>query len=165
MFGKNPEKLQKIGKITLNGSEFNFTKSLDTIPNLLNYVSKDRLSSFFFNEEVILKIINAFNINKAHGYHDISIWMIKLCSKSVVKPLSMIFNNCMDSFQLIMDFLEENYLLNSNQSGFRPNDSCKSQLLSVVHDIYSSFDCHPSPEVRGLFLDISKAFDRVWHKR
>ena len=54
---------------------------------------------FFSNEEVILKIVNAFNINKAHGYHDISIWMIKLCSKSVVKPLSMIFNNCMDSFQ------------------------------------------------------------------
>ena len=63
-----------------------------------------------------------------------------------------------------MDFLEENNLLNSNQSGFRPNDSCESQLLSIVHDIYSSFDCHPSLEVRGIFLDISKVFDRVWHE-
>ena len=63
-----------------------------------------------------------------------------------------------------MDFLEENSLLNSNQSNFRPNDSCVSQLLSIVHDIYSSFDCHPSLEVRGIFLDISKAFDRVWHE-
>ena len=63
-----------------------------------------------------------------------------------------------------MDFLEENNLLNSNQPGFRPNDSCESQLLSIVHDIYSSFDCHPSLEVRGIFLDISKAFDRVWHE-
>ena len=33
-----------------------------------------------------------------------------------------------------MDFLEENNLLDSNQSGFRPNNSCESQLLSVVHD-------------------------------
>ena len=63
-----------------------------------------------------------------------------------------------------MDFLEENNILNSNQSGFRPNGTCESQLLSIVHDIYSLFDCHPSLEVRGIFLDISKAFDRVWHE-
>ena len=62
-----------------------------------------------------------------------------------------------------MGFLVENNLLNSNQSGFRPNDSCESQLLSTVH-IYSLFDCHPPLEVRGIFLDISKAFDRVWHE-
>ena len=29
--------------------------------------------------------------------------------------------------------------------------------------IYSSFDKNPSLEVRGVFLDISRAFDRVWH--
>ena len=63
-----------------------------------------------------------------------------------------------------MDFLEKNNLLNPNQSGFRSNDSSESQLLSIVHDIYSSFDCYPSLEVRGIFLDISKAFDRVWHE-
>ena len=62
-----------------------------------------------------------------------------------------------------MDFLEENNLLNSSQSGFRPNDSCESQLLSIVH-IYSSFACHPSLKVRGIFLDISETFDRAWHE-
>ena len=67
-------------------------------------------------------------------------------------------------FNSIMDFLEENNLLNSNQSGFRSNGSCESQLLSIVHDIYSSFGCYSSIEVRGIFLDISKAFDRVWHE-
>ena len=67
-------------------------------------------------------------------------------------------------FNSIMNFLEEKNLLNSNQSGFRSNHSCESQLLSIVHDIYSSFDCHPSLGVRGIFLDISKAFDRVWHE-
>ena len=63
-----------------------------------------------------------------------------------------------------MGFLEENNLLNSNQSRLRPNDSYESQLLSIVHDIYSWFDCHASLEVGGIFLDISKAFDRVWHE-
>ena len=63
-----------------------------------------------------------------------------------------------------MDFLEERNLLNSNQSGFRTNDCCQSQLLSVVHDIYSSFDCYPLLEVRSIFLDISKAFHRVRHE-
>ena len=60
----------------------------------------------------------------------------------------------------IMDFLEENNLFNSKQSGFRSNDSCENQLLSIVHDIYSSFDSYPSLEVRGIFSGISKAFGR-----
>ena len=33
--------------------------------------------------------------------------------------------------------------------------------MSITHDIYKSFDC--GYEVRGVFLDISKAFDKVWH--
>ena len=37
------------------------------------------------------------------------------------------------------------------------------QLLSVTHEIYKSSDANPSREVRGVFFDISKAFDRVWH--
>ena len=57
----------------------------------------------------------------------------------------------------------ENKLLTPNQSGFRPNDSCINQLLSIVHSIYSDFDHNASLEVRGNFLDISKAFGKVWH--
>ena len=36
------------------------------VPNTQQYVSTARLSSFSFDEEAILKIINALNINKAH---------------------------------------------------------------------------------------------------
>ena len=49
-----------------------------------------------------------------------------------------------------------------NQSGFRTGDSYINQLLSITHDIYYSFD--EGFETRGIFLDISKAFDEVWHK-
>ena len=58
-------------------------------------------------------------------------------------------------------FFSENDLILPKQSGFRPGDSFTNQLLSVAHKIYSAFDGH---EVRGVFLDISKAFDRVWHE-
>ena len=55
-------------------------------------------------------------------------------------------------------------MLSVHQSGFRPGDFCVHQLISIVHDIYNTFDANPSLEVRVVFLDISKAFDRVWHK-
>ena len=44
-----------------------------------------------------------------------------------------------------------------------PGDSCVSQLLSITHEIYESFDCNPSVDISGVFLGISKAFDKVWH--
>ena len=55
-------------------------------------------------------------------------------------------------------------MLTPHQSGFHPNDSSIYQLLSTVHSIYADFDHNPSLEVRGNFLDISKAFDKVWHE-
>ena len=36
-------------------------------------------------------------------------------------------------------------------------------MLSFVHDINSSFGCDPTIDVIDVFLDISKAFDKVWH--
>ena len=55
-------------------------------------------------------------------------------------------------------------MLTPHQSGFRSNDSCIYQLLSIVHSIYADFDHNPSLEVQLNFLDISKAFDKVWHE-
>ena len=53
-------------------------------------------------------------------------------------------------------FFIENKLISSSQSGFKPGDSCINQLLSITHEIYSSFD--EDLEVRSIFLDIAKAF-------
>ena len=50
------------------------------------------------------------------------------------------------------------------QSGFIPGDSCVSQLLSTTHEIYRSIDCHPTADIRGTFLDISKAFTKFGTK-
>ena len=68
------------------------------------------------------------------------------------------------TFNEIYSFLDREKLLNTNQSGFRPFDSCINQLLTLTHEIFSAFDCNPSQEVRSIFLDISRAFDKVWHE-
>ena len=57
-----------------------------------------------------------------------------------------------------------NKLLNPDQSGFMPGNSCINQFISITHEIYVSFDANPSLEVQGVFLDISKASDQVWHE-
>ena len=59
-------------------------------------------------------------------------------------------------------FFIKNNLISSNQSGFNPGDSFINQLLSISHKICKSVD--DSFDVRGAFLDFSKAFDKVWHK-
>ena len=37
-------------------------------------------------------------------------------------------------------FFIENYLIPSNQSGFKQGDSCTNHFLSITHDIYQSLD-------------------------
>ena len=54
-------------------------------------------------------------------------------------------------------------MLCKNYSGFRPFDSCEHQLFSIVHEIYASFGCNISLDVRAGFFYILKAFDKVWH--
>ena len=65
-------------------------------------------------------------------------------------------------YNRLYKYFIENELISSRQSGFKPGDSCINQLLSIIHDIYQSFE--NGFEVRGVFLDISKVFDKVWHK-
>ena len=87
-----------------------------------------------------------------NNYRRIS--LLPICGKIFEK---IIFNK-------IYNFLLEDSLLNSNQSGFCPGDSCINQLFAVTHEILEAFDCNPSLEVRLVFLDISKTFDKVWHE-
>ena len=67
-------------------------------------------------------------------------------------------------FKQIYNHLISENLITENQSGFRPGDSTTNQLLYLVHVIQSSFDHKKSLEVRHVFLDMSKAFDKVWHE-
>ena len=41
--------------------------------------------------------MRVLNINKTHGHDEISIRMIKICDEALVKPLSLIYSNCIDT--------------------------------------------------------------------
>ena len=60
-------------------------------------------------------------------------------------------------------YLYTNNLISKNQSGFRPGDSTTDQLLYLIDEIHQAFYCTESYEVRAVFLDISNAFDKMWH--
>ena len=63
----------------------------------------------------------------------------------------------------MFNYFLSNKLFTPSQSGFLRGDSSIAQLLSVIHEIQTAFDNNPTADVRGVFLDISKAFDKVWH--
>ena len=65
-------------------------------------------------------------------------------------------------YDRMFEFFLANNLISKNQSSFRSGDSCINQVLSITHEIYQSFD--DNLEVRAVFLDISKGFDKFWHK-
>ena len=64
-------------------------------------------------------------------------------------------------YNITYDFLSDNILLSPNHSGFKSIDSCINQLVYINHEILNAFD--KGLEVRGIFIDISKAFDKVCH--
>ena len=67
-------------------------------------------------------------------------------------------------FKNLYNYFTLNKLITKNQSGFTPGDSGTNQLLSLVHDVHKGFDDNRCLEVRSVYLDMSKAFDKVWHE-
>ena len=101
------------------------------------------------------KVANVTPIHKKESkqvvknYRPIS--LLPICSKLFEK---LVFN-CLYSY------LNNNNLITKNQSGFRPGDSTTNQLLYLVNEIHEAFENPKSFEVRAIFLDIYKAFDKV----
>ncbi len=62
----------------------------------------------------------------------------------------------------LYNFASTNNKLTSCQSGFIKGDSTVNQLTYIYNDICKALDA--GKEVRAVFCDISKAFDRVWHR-
>ena len=51
-----------------------------------------------------------------------------------------------------------NKLFTLSQSVLLPGDSCIGKILSIIHEAQTNFDSYPPVHVRGVLLDISKAF-------
>ncbi|MCP3901151.1 MAG: reverse transcriptase family protein, partial [Desulfobacteraceae bacterium] len=79
---------------------------------------------------------------------------------SLLSILSKIFEKIV--FKYLFNYFKDNFILSLFQSGFQPGISTVTQLLEVYHHFCKAVD--DNKEIRVVFLDISKAFDRVWHK-
>ncbi len=65
-------------------------------------------------------------------------------------------------FKHVYNFFHEHNSLTVHQSGFRQNDSTTNQLAYLYHIFCEALDM--KKDIRIVFCDISKAFDRVWHQ-
>ena len=79
---------------------------------------------------------------------------------SILPIASKIFERII--FKNVYNYFHSNKLLTNHQSGFRPNDSTVNQLAYLYHSFCEALD--NKKDLRIIFCDISKAFDKVWHK-
>ena len=81
------------------------------------------------------------------------------------RPISLLL--CIDKVmekiirKHVLNFLQLNNLLTSLQLGFVPKDYTVNQLVDIYNTFCKVFG--EGKEVRSVFCDKSKAFDRVWH--
>ena len=80
------------------------------------------------------------------------IYLLSLVGKTMERCIHKHLYNYVVSHKLITPF----------QSGFIKGDSTTNQLLHTYHTFCEAVDS--GKEVPAVFCDISKAFDRVWHK-
>ena len=89
------------------------------------------------------KLANVQPIHKKNNrqiksnYRPIS--LLPLCGKILEKII----------FDQVYSFLDQNRLISSMQSGFRPGDSCIFQLISITSEIYRNFE--RQDETRAVF--------------
>ena len=66
-----------------------------------------------------------------------------------------------EKVQIKMTFGQSHFCHTSRNSGFKKGDSAVYRFLELTHDIYQGME--DRKHTCAVFLDISKAFDRVWH--
>ena len=125
----------------------------DSVILPLNIIFSNILSTSIYPD--LRKIANVTPVFKKcdkqllQNYRPIS--LLPICGKIFEK---IIFSN-------LYRYLTASRLITNNQSGFRPGDSTTNQLLYLVDEIHQAFDSIECLEVRAVFLDISKTFDKV----
>ena len=65
-------------------------------------------------------------------------------------------------YKHVHNHLMDNEVITPFQSGFTRDDSTVNQLVGIYNTLCQALD--DGKEVRAVFCDISKAFDRVWHR-
>ena len=123
----------------------------EPLSKLFNLSLKTKTVPDIWKRANVIPIYKKGKKTKIHNYRPISLLSCvgKLCERVVFK------------YTFINDYFCTNFLLSIYQSGFQPGDSTVNQLIKVYHMSCEALDS--KKQVRIVFCDISKAFDRVWH--
>jgi hypothetical protein len=79
---------------------------------------------------------------------------------SLLSILAKVFEKIV--FKYLFNYFREHFLISVWQSGFLPGSSTITQLTEIYDQFCKAVSS--GKEIRVVFLDISKAFDRVWHR-
>ena len=153
-------------EILINSLNPNKSTGPDNISNrMLKAVAKEisvPLSILFnrsFAEGVFANSLKVWNVLPLYKKDDKSL-------PSNYRPISLLSNigklQERIIFKHIYNHLHENILFYKYQSGFLPNHSTTYQRIDIYHHICQTFDNDQFSCM--FFCDVSKAFDRVWHK-
>jgi hypothetical protein len=126
----------------------------DKIVTTLTYIFNLSLATKTFPES--WKLANVIPVHKKDDKSEVNNYR----PISLLSVVGKIFERIV--FKHVYNFLRDNYVISSAQSGFRPGMSTVTQLLEVYDSFCQALD--NSQEVRAVFLDISKAFDKIWHE-
>ena len=79
---------------------------------------------------------------------------------SLLSCVGKVFERCIHKH--VYYFLSTNHIITESQSGFLPGDSTVNQLLCIYNNLCFNWDQGITSQ--SVYFDISKAFDRVWHR-
>ena len=134
----------KIIKLCSEGFHVYFTHFINLSLSLGQYLSEWKLAN-------VIPLFKNDNRQLKENYRPVS--LLPSFSRSMICERVVFFH--------LYYFLMEIGFLYKFQSDFRPSDSTIIQLIFLVRKIYEALQ--GGKEVRVVFLDMSKAFDKVWH--
>ncbi|KAK9881891.1 hypothetical protein WA026_018088 [Henosepilachna vigintioctopunctata] len=127
------------------------TEIVKEIANIGNAVIKlEYYPKIWKKSETIMIHKNGKPVNEASSYRPINLLsaISKLIEKSIYKRLK--------------EHVEEHGIIPKHQFGFRTEHTTTYQLARITEDIKEKLNV--STPTGAIFLDIEKAFDRVWHQ-
>ena len=104
-----------------------------------------------WKQSIVIPVHKSGNPSDFRNYRPVALTSV------VCKMMETFVDKC------IVAHVESYGLLSPKQHGFTPKRSCVTQVLNITHDWFSSLDVTPTPLIDAIFLDFSKAFDRMPH--
>ena len=122
------------------------------------YTLKNYIWGIIKKKEIFPEIWKKANVAPIHKKGDKNL-IKNYCPISLVPIFGKIFERVI--YNSLFNCFLSNKLFAPSQSDFFPGDSIIVQLLSIIREIQTAFDNNLTVYARGVFLEISKAFDKV----